>query len=290
MPSVSLPLVAAGVGAAGSIGGALISSNAAQSAAQTQAQAAQQAEQTQVQATNASLAQLAPYNQIGTGAENTLANLYGIPYAATSNGQASTSPSGIVTPANINAAASSPGGAGAFSNAYNAFTQSPTYQFAFTQGLQALQRSAAAGGSLISGGQLKAAQQYGQGYASNQLGNYTAGLTSLAQTGQSAAAGQASTGLSGANAVANSQQAVGQATASGAVGSANALSSGLNGVSSSVMNSLLLSKLGGGSPSAYAGLNSANTGYNNSTGNYAGLSNAGQDAIQDNPLTADLLG
>lgn len=286
MPSVSLPLVAAGVGAAGSIGGALIQSGAAKSAAATQAAAAQQAEQTQVQATNTSLQQLAPYNQIGTGAANSLANLYGIPYAATSNGQSSTSPSGIVTPANINASASSPGGAGAFSQAYNAFTQSPTYQFAFQQGLQALQRSAAAGGSLISGGQLKAGTEFGQGLASQQLGNYTTGLQSLASMGQNAAAGQASNSLAGANSVANSQQAAGQASASGTVGSANALAGGLGGVSSSVMNSLLLSKLGGTSPSAYAGLNTA---YNNSTGNYGGLSNVGQDALQDNPLTSDLL-
>jgi hypothetical protein len=281
MPSISAPIAAAAIGGAASLGGALISSNAAESAAQTQAQAAQAAQSTEVQATNAALAQGASYNQIGTGAANSLANLYGIPYAAISNGQSSTSPSGIVTPANINAAASSAGGSDVQNAAYANFSNTPNYQFAFNQGLQALQRSAAAGGTLISGGQLKGAQEFGQGLASQQFNNYVSGLQNLAGMGQAAAAGQANTGLAGAGAVANTQQAAGQALASGTVGSANALSSGLNGVSSSVFNSLLLSKLSGGS------LNSA---YNNSTGNYAGLSNAGQDAIQDNPATSYLLG
>jgi hypothetical protein len=230
----------------------LIQGNAAEKAAGVQAQAARQAQQTEVGATNAGLAAAAPYNQIGTGAENQIANLYGIPYAATSNGEASTSPSGIVTPANINAAASSPGGSLSGQNVSSSILQnSPDYKFAFDQGMQALQRSAAAGGTLISGGQLKAGQEFGQGLATQTLNNYVGHLQTLAGMGQSAAAGQANTALSGAGAVANSQQAAGQATASGIVGSSNALAGGLNGVSSSVMNSLLLSKLGGSSPSAY---------------------------------------
>ena len=46
--------------------------------------------------------------------------------------------------------------------------QTPGYQFTLNQGLQALQRSAAAGGSLQGGGTLKAITQYAQGLASTQ--------------------------------------------------------------------------------------------------------------------------
>lgn len=279
---------AAAIGGIASIGGSLISSNAAKSAADTQAASARAAQQTEAQATNAALSNEAPFTQIGTGAANQLANLYGIAYNPTSSGLSSTSSSGITTPANVNAAASSPGGVAVQDDAYANFANSPNYKFALQQGLQALQRSAAAGGTLISGGQEKAGQEFGQGLATQQYGNYVSGLQSLAGMGQAAASGQAATGLSGAGSVANAQQAAGQATASGQVGSANALSGGLNGVSSSVMNSLLLSKLGGANTnSAYGG--GLNTAYDNSTGNFGGLSNAGQDAIQDNPATSWLL-
>lgn len=306
MPSVSLPLVAAGVGAAGSIGGALISSSASDKASQEQAQAAQnalnvqQAENTQalnteVAGENAGLATLAPYTQIGTGAANQLANLYGIGYGPSGSASSTTSPTGVVTPGNINAAASSPGGAGVEAAAMQNFTNTPDYNFAFTQGLQALDRSAAAGTtpglSAGGGGAVKGAEQFGQGLASQQFGNYYNRLLSLAQIGQGAASGTASTALNAGNtqgtnllnsgnSQANSLQAIGQAQASGTVGSANALSAGLNGVGNSLTSSLLLSKLGVGGNGA-----SLASAYNNSTGNYAGLTDAGQDALQDSGLS-----
>ena len=64
---------------------------------------------------------------------------------------------------------------------------------AFTQGLQALDRSAASKGTLQSGGQAKGAQEFGQGLASQQYGNYFNRLLSLAGIGQGAASGTAST-------------------------------------------------------------------------------------------------
>ena len=47
----------------------------------------------------------------------------------------------------------------------------PGYQFRLQQGLKALQNSAAASGTLLSGGTGKALQRYGQDYASNEYGN-----------------------------------------------------------------------------------------------------------------------
>ena len=88
------------------------------------------------------------------------------------------------------------------------FLNSPQYQFLQKQGQQALDRSAAARGMGYSGAQMKAAQQFGQGLASqqydneynraakeyfnkydqaaNQFGNYYNRLAALAQGGQQA--------------------------------------------------------------------------------------------------------
>lgn len=213
--------VGAAIGAIGSIGAAGIGYAGATSAASTQAQAAQAAQATQLQMFNKAQAVEQPYNSVGTGAVQSLGGLYGINPDGTSSGTGSPSPQSLA-----------------------AFTNSPDYQFALQQGTQAMQRSAAAGGTLISGGQLKAGQEFGQGLASQQYGNYYNRLLSLAQIGQSAASGTATNALTAGGQIGNSIQAAGQATASGIVGGSNALSGGLTSASSAIGTSLLASKLG----------------------------------------------
>lgn len=122
-------------------------------------------------------------------------------------------------------------------------TKDPGYAFRLSEGLKALNRSAAARGGMISGGALKAAERYGQDYASQEYGNaYQRALTeynarvareatgynrlaSLAGVGQTAAntlssaAGTtgsniASTSMLGAANQANAALAGGQATGS----------------------------------------------------------------------------
>jgi hypothetical protein len=178
-----------------------------------------------------------PYNQVGQGAINTLAGLYGI------NGPSG----GTGTPT---------------AQSLSQFAASPDYSFALQQGTQAMQRAAAAGGTLISGGQLKAGQEFGQGLATQQFGNYYNRLLSLAQIGQSAASGVSNAALTTGQNVGNSIQAGGQATASGIVGSANALSGGLTGATGGIQQAALLSKLGGGntSLSSYTPTDIANIG------------------------------
>lgn len=233
--------VGATIGALGSVAAAGIGYAGATSAAKTQADAATQAENLQLQMFNTAQAEQQPYNTVGQGAINTLSGLYGI------NGTGAGS--GTPTAASL-----------------QQFTQSPDYAFAQQQGDQALQRSAAAGGTLISGGQLKAAQEFGQGLASQQYGNYYNRLLSLAQIGQSAASGVSNAAITtGANA-GNSIQAAGQATASGIVGGANALSGGLTGASSAIGTSLLASKLGIGNNSSLSSY-AANNGLSNSVSN-----------------------
>jgi len=131
----------------------------------------------------------------------------------------------------------------------------PSYQFRLGEGMKALDRTAAARGGLISGGALKAAQRYGQEFASNEFGNAYNRLASMAGIGQTATNNMgAATGNFGTNA-GNLMTGAGAARASGYVGGANALSSGLGQYmnytqSQNLMNRLLpQSTAGGGSPS-----------------------------------------
>lgn len=250
--------IGATIGAIGGIGSALIGSSAAKDAANAQAQAAANAQATQLSMFDKAQAAEQPYNQVGQGAVNTLAGLYGI------NG------SGAGTGAPT-------------AQSLSQFTASPDYQFALQQGTQAMQRSAAAGGTLISGGQLKAGQEFGQGLATQQYGNYYNRLLSLAQIGQSAASGQSSAALTAGGQIGNSIQAGGQATASGIVGSANAINGGLSSAVGGVQTASLLSKLGGGGGSlssyvsgpSYGGGNILTDAYGGSSSNpLAGLSAA----------------
>jgi hypothetical protein len=114
----------------------------------------------------------------------------------------------------------------------------PGYGFRLSEGMKALDRQAAARGGLMSGAALKAAQRYGQDYASGEFGNAYNRLAGLAQIGPSAAGvmntlGQNYATAAGQNLMAGGQ-AVGQgymnagaARASGYIGGANAISGGL---------------------------------------------------------------
>ena len=79
--------------------------------------------------------------------------------------------------ANLYADALGINGAGGNARATGAFQAGPGYGFAMDQGLQALQRSAAAGGMLASGNTLTAATQYGQGLANQEYGNWLGRLS-----------------------------------------------------------------------------------------------------------------
>lgn len=63
----------------------------------------------------------------------------------------------------------------------------PGYQFRFNEGQRAAERSAAARGSLASGGTLRALARYGEGLAANEFGDFSNRLASLIGLGQTAA-------------------------------------------------------------------------------------------------------
>lgn len=69
----------------------------------------------------------------------------------------------------------------------NMLNMDPGYNFRLGEGMKALERQSAARGGLISGGALKAAQRYGQDFASNEFGNAYNRMAGLASLGPSAA-------------------------------------------------------------------------------------------------------
>lgn len=250
-------LAIGGLGAIGSIGSALIGSNAAQNAAQIQAQQAAATAQMQMQlgqqgATGIGNAMnyLKPFigglsdganplsmgYNIGQGALQSLASLYG-----------------ISTPGNPN-----PNSAASQAQWSN-IMQTPAYQFAQQQGTLALDRSAAANGLLLSGGQLKDLSTFNQGLATQQIGNFTNTLSGLGGLyGQSinqqqsaldlylrGAQGQASALTNTAQMVGGTQLGGANAQAAGVVGSANALTGGINNASNNLLSGYAISRFPG---------------------------------------------
>jgi hypothetical protein len=120
------------------------------------------------------------------------------------------------------------GDAGGGAPNYANFFMSPDYNFALQQGQLGLDRTAASGGSLFSGGRMKEAAQFNQGLASQQFNNYTNRLASLAGVGQTATQ-STNNALSGAgNTIGNALTGMGDARASGYIGAANAKQAGYN--------------------------------------------------------------
>jgi hypothetical protein len=129
--------------------------------------------------------------------------------------------------------------------AFNAFETSPGYQFRRQEGINALDRSAAARGSLRSGAQMRAVQGFGDGLASEEWGNYQNQLMSLAGMG-----GQAQQGVMGANtgltnSIGNWNMAGAQSRGSSYMQGANALASGIGQGINNVMAGAYLGKKAG---------------------------------------------
>jgi hypothetical protein len=119
----------------------------------------------------------------------------------------------------------------------------PSYSFRFQEGLKALDRQAAARSGLISGGALKAAQRYGQDFASNEFGNAYNRLASRAGLAQTASNNMGTAaGNFGINA-GNNMMAGANARASGYVGGANALAGGLTQYLNYTQNQNLMNRL-----------------------------------------------
>lgn len=196
-----------------SLTGTMFQARAGERAGETQADAAAAQGNLQNYMYQQSRADLAPYRHIGTQALNALGELYGFsgweggtdinpgsPFSVRKekhNIWEEGLSSGLTpgTRIDFNAGALGGGGGGPTGEGgatergqpnYDRFLNSPDYQFALEQGIDASNKQAAASGRLRSGGQMKALTRYGQGMASQQLGSYFNRLAAMAGIGQTA--------------------------------------------------------------------------------------------------------
>lgn len=252
-------MAALGIGLAASAGGSVasgvIGSKAAGKAADAQSQAAMYAADLEKQAADNSLAfqketyadqqrNLAPWLKAGTGAVNTLSSLM------SDGGQLTKGWTGeFIAPT--------------AADLYN----DPSYTLRRNEGTEAIERSAAARGGLLSGGTGKALNRYAQDYASNEYGNVYnrklneyqqnynefqndqanlynryAGLAGVGQTAatnlNSAAANTANNSskilMTSANNIGNAYQNAAYQRASGYVNGANAWADALTGIGKNI--------------------------------------------------------
>lgn len=177
----------AAIPAAIAAGTALVGAASSRQAASQAADARQRASEEAAVARGEDLARLEPWRQSGEQANNRLAAMLGL------NGQA--------TPFN---------------------SDDPGYAFRLSEGQRQVDNSAAARGSTLSGGALKALQKYGQGMASQEFQNSYNRLANVSAQGQNAATGQGSASMQ-FNTLQNANtNAMGDARAAGTIGQGNA--------------------------------------------------------------------
>lgn len=224
-------IAAAAVAAVATIGGAVISGNAAKDAAKTQVGAANNATATQKEMYDLTRGDLQPYNLAGQGAEASLMGRLGE----------------LTSPVVMD---------------QRTLEQTPGYQFTRTQGLKSVQNSATARGLGVSGAALKGGAAYATGLAdntyqhqfenawANKLNPYNM-LMGTAQLGEDAAAKTGNVGSQTANAISNAQIGAGNAAAGGIIGAANATSGAFNNLGAL---GLTYGMYGGFNPSGGAGV------------------------------------
>src|ERR1044072_1210880 len=248
-------VVAAGVAAAGSMASGAMGSAAAGKAAGQQADAERQAAELQHQQYEETRADLLPYNQAG---QSVLPDLLAYQKKAQD----------ALTSAAADVKAGIPG---PFTEDW--LRQQPGYQWNLSQGMKAMQSSAAARGLGVSGAALKGAQQWGTGLADStyktawdtaqqrftdlqqnfkniydQFGQGYDMTKGIATLGENAAAQTGDIGAKLATGAAGNLAGAGQAEAAGTTAGAQSLSGGLQALSNAPMNYLMYQKaFGGGS-------------------------------------------
>ncbi len=181
-----IALIAAGVGAVGSIGGALISSNAAGNAADIAAQTAAENNALQLQIYNEDKGLAQPYIDRGNAAGTELNGFLGLG-----------------------------GDPAATKAAFDTYLNSTGYKFNFDQGQNAVTSSKAASGLLDSGSTLKALDQFGTDLADQYGQQYVGDLSGVSGQGLSALGGLEGAGQNANQASSNNNNAAGIAATAG---------------------------------------------------------------------------
>lgn len=227
--------------------GAYRSGKSAEEAAQTQAASADRATELQREQFERQVELQEPWRRSGIAAQNQLLTLLGI--------NPNPPPKTIMTPfgaipvptkngidSGLTVDTSSPQ-FGKYGKAFSEtnFTADPGYAFRLSEGMKALERSAAARGGLLSGTTMKGLQRYGQDLASQEYQNafnrYYAErnaalnpLQSLAGVGQTSTQQLGSAGQNYATTVGNALIGQGQAAANAALARGSAYQRGLGDI------------------------------------------------------------
>ena len=242
-------MVAVAIGGAALIGGvaSVVTGNKAANAAK---EAATTASDTSLQIYNQQRSDFEPWRQTGVNALSKLAKLYGVGgtgsggvtggYRPTQGGQAGYgqfgdgqffSDRGWTVPTPADATGTGP----ANDNPFGEFYASPDYQFRLQQGIKAIERSKAASGKLRSIDAVKSINNYAQGEASSEYGNYVNRLAALAGIGQSATESTANAASQyGANAN-NATMAAGNARASAYANTGSAINQGVSNIAAAYL-------------------------------------------------------
>ena len=207
----------AGFVAAAVVGSALIGSSASKSAAGTQAAASRDATAAQERMFERQIDLQEPFREAGLAGQNRLLELLGLGDNKKALGYGKYA-SAEFTPAQ--------------------FQADPGYAFRMSEGLKALDRSAAARGGLLSGSTLKGAQRYGQDLASQEYQNafnrYQTARTNTLNPFQSLAG----VAQSSANTLTGAAGTLGQNIGSNIIGAGNAMAAGQVGSANAISQSL----------------------------------------------------
>lgn len=185
------------VGGVGSVVGGITQANAAEAAANQQAEAAQNALQLQREMFEYQKGLLEPYRTAGTAALKRLEGALGL--------------GGPAQPQQM-------------------LEMDPGYGFRLGEGMKALERMQAARGNMLSGGALKAGQQYAQNFASNEYDRAFGRLADIAGIGRSTAAQQGTAAQQFGTSAGNVMGQEANALAAGRYGRASAYTGALEGV------------------------------------------------------------
>lgn len=252
----------------------IMGSSASDNAVNAQTNSANQANATQLKMYNQNRADLAPWRSTGAAAQNKLAMMLGInadptngadyakinPEAYSATWHKYSDPYGYVdeshpayqeildkTIADLKSQGITVPNSGTSDPEYGSllkdfsmkdFEADPGYGFRLSEGLKAIQNSAAARGGLLSGAALKGISRYGQDMGSQEYGNAYARynqnqqnkysrLSGISGMGESAAGQTAGLGANTAAGIAGNQIGVGNAQAAAGIAGANSLSNAI---------------------------------------------------------------
>lgn len=132
---------------------------------------------------------------------------------------------------------------------FSGFTSSPSFQFDLGQGQDAINRSAAAKGGLLSGAAVKAGQTYATGLADQNFNSYINPLLSVAGAGQASTNATQAAGTNAANSISGAYTQAGNARASAYENTGNTIGGASNGLAG---NYLLYKYLNPGTSGASA--------------------------------------